>query len=124
MNRFVQGNLFLLASMISAATSQVLLKTVLRELPPGADWRAWSALLAPGRALRTVIAAALLVAGFAGWVLALSRLPLSYAYPVACASIVIVALLSALVLDEALTPRMWLGTLLVLAGVALLVPRS
>jgi undecaprenyl phosphate-alpha-L-ara4N flippase subunit ArnE len=60
--------------------------------------------------------------GFVCWLQALARLDLSYAYPLACASILVVAVLSWLVLGEPLSIRVWIGTLLVLAGVALLAP--
>jgi drug/metabolite transporter (DMT)-like permease len=124
MTRFAQGNLYLVVSVFCAAASQVVLKAVLRELPLEPDLRSWAALLAPARLLRSALAVVLLSGGFASWVWALRCLPLSYAYPIACASILLVVLFSALFLGEAVTPRMWLGTLLVLAGVALLVPRG
>ncbi len=122
MARFVSGNLFLLISILCAATSQVLLKGVLGGTESGGVRALVTTLLAPGRIGRTSIAALLVVAGFVAWLQALARLDLSYAYPIACASVLLVAFLSWLVLGEPLPPRAWLGTLLVLAGVALLAP--
>jgi multidrug transporter EmrE-like cation transporter len=122
MSRFALGNLFLAASIGCAALSQVLLKGVLRTSPPGDLGSLLSTLLGPGRFGRSALALALVASGFVCWLQALSRLDLSYAYPVACASILVVALLSWLVLGEPLSIRAWIGTLLVLAGVALLAP--
>jgi drug/metabolite transporter (DMT)-like permease len=64
------------------------------------------------------------VTGFAFWLMCLARLPLGYAYPVACSSIVIVALLGVVFLGEAITPRMLGGTLLIVLGVWLVTPRQ
>ncbi|HXV77815.1 MAG TPA: EamA family transporter, partial [Candidatus Polarisedimenticolaceae bacterium] len=120
MSKFALGNLFLLLSMVSAASSQVLLKVLLGEYHSSGSGvsglRAW---LTADRALRGGASMVLLVVGFLCWLAALSRLELSYAYPIACSSILIVALLSAVFLGEAVTPRMWIGTVLVLAGIAL-----
>ena len=124
MTRFVAGNLFLFLSMACASTSQLILKAVLRGVdPPGLAWRSWHPFLAPDRLLRGGGAMILIVAGFGFWVLALARLELSYAYPIACSSILFVALLSAVFLGEPITPRMWAGTVLILIGVVLLTPQ-
>jgi drug/metabolite transporter (DMT)-like permease len=125
MSRFVAGNLFLLGSMACAAVSQLLLKVLLRELESagtGAGWDGYRQWLTADRVFRGGLSATLLVAGFLFWLAALSRLELSYAYPIACSSIVLVALLSALFLGETVTPRMWLGTVLVLVGIVLVTP--
>ncbi len=122
MSRFVLGNVFLAASIGCAALSQVLLKAVLRGSDPG-DLRALlGALFASGRGATSGLALVLVASGFVCWLQALTRLDLSYAYPIACASILVVAFLSWLVLGEPLSARAWVGTLLVLAGVALLAP--
>jgi drug/metabolite transporter (DMT)-like permease len=125
MSRFVAGNLLLLMSMLCASASQLLLKSVLRDVdPPGLVWSSWQPLLEPARFVRGSGAMVLIVAGFAFWVLALARLELSYAYPIACCSILLVALLSAVFLGEPITGKMWLGTVLILVGVVLLTPES
>ena len=125
MTRFVAGNVFLLLSMLCASTSQLILKTVLRGVdPPGLAWSSWQPFLAPERFMRGAGAMILIVSGFGFWVLALARLELSYAYPIACSSILFVALLSAAFLGEPITPKMWAGTVLILIGVALLTPQA
>lgn len=125
MSRFVAGNLFLLLSMVCASTSQLVLKSVLRGVdPPGLAWSSWQPFLESARLLRGGVALLLIVGGFGFWVLALARLELSYAYPIACCSILFVALLSAVFLGEPITGKMWLGTVLILVGVVLLTPEQ
>ena len=124
MTRFVSGNLFLLTSMVCAATSQLLLKDSLQGIdPPGLTLASWRPLLETQRLARGGTAGLLIGIGFVCWVLCLARLPLAYAYPIACSSIVFVALLGVLFLGETVTPRMLAGTLLITLGVLLLTPR-
>ncbi|HST29573.1 MAG TPA: EamA family transporter [Chthoniobacterales bacterium] len=49
----------------------------------------------------------------------LQRFDLSYLYPFQGSSIIIIAVLAAIILKETLTPRLIVGTLLIAAGVAL-----
>ena len=49
----------------------------------------------------------------------LQRFDLSYLYPFQGSSIIIIALLAAIILKEKLTPRLIIGTLLISAGVVL-----
>jgi len=49
----------------------------------------------------------------------LQRFDLSYVYPFQGSSIIIIAVLAAIVLKEKLTPRLIVGTLLIAAGVVL-----
>lgn len=63
------------------------------------------------------VLAAGLVAAFS-WMAAISRLPLSRAYPVVALSFVMVLLLSAVFFDEAITWVKAAGVALVIAGVA------
>jgi drug/metabolite transporter (DMT)-like permease len=73
---------------------------------------------------RVVAIIALLAGGFLLWVTSLSRLDISYAYAVACSSALIVTLFSVLFLNEAVSPRMWSGTVLIVLGTMLLGPRG
>jgi drug/metabolite transporter (DMT)-like permease len=123
MSKFWWGNLFLLASMLCAVASQIMIKTLLDEFQAVAEgWPGLHAMLSDGRPIRAVIASALLVTGFGFWILCLTKLDLSYAYPVACSSVLIVAFFSAFSLGEAVTPRVWLGTVLILLGLVALGP--
>jgi uncharacterized membrane protein len=60
--------------------------------------------------------------GLVFWLLCLDRLNLSYAYPIACSSVLLVALFSGLFLGETVTLKMWSGTVLILIGIVLLMP--
>jgi uncharacterized membrane protein len=64
----------------------------------------------------------MIVGGFVFWTLSLTKLNLSYAYPIACSSALLVAFLSAAVLGETVTLKTWMGTLLIVLGTALIVP--
>jgi undecaprenyl phosphate-alpha-L-ara4N flippase subunit ArnE len=56
---------------------------------------------------------------FVLWFSALSRAPLSFAFPIAALSYVGVVLASRLVLRESVSARRWLGTVAIVIGVAL-----
>ena len=123
MSRFMVGNLFLLVSVSAAVSAQILFKALIDEVQPAVlDLATLRRFLEGGRLPRGALASGLLVTGFLFWLLCLARLPLSYAFPVASSSIVLVTLFSVLVLGEPSTPRIWAGTLLVLIGVVLLAP--
>ena len=123
MSRFLIGNLFLLLSMISAASGHILLKGVVDEMKSSElGWQTLQLLGSAGRLWRMGGGALLVVVAFLFWLLSLTRLDLSYAYPVACSSVLLVTLFSAVFLGEPVTPRVWIATLLILGGVALLAP--
>lgn len=54
------------------------------------------------------------------WIIALSRLPLKVVYPFVALTLVLVYLGAALLLGERITPRGLAGTLVVLAGLAMI----
>jgi len=123
MSKFWWGNLYLLVSVLCAVSSQIMIKSLLDEVQAVAEgWQALQAMLSDGRLFRAAAASALLVAGFVCWILCLTKLDLSYAYPIACSSVLIVAFFSAFSLGEAVTPRVWLGTVLILLGLVALGP--
>lgn len=125
MSRFVVGNIFLLVSMACATAAHVMLKRLIDEFDGAAiGFDSLRAFLTVSRLSWLAVAGLLLVGGFLLWMACLVRLPLSYAYPVASASVLLVAVVSTAVLGETLTARMWIGTILVLAGVVLLRPAS
>jgi multidrug transporter EmrE-like cation transporter len=115
--------MYLLLGMLCASGSQIVFKTLFNETGPlGFNRFFVQALCYPGRVLRVLAALALLVAGFVLWMMSLSRLDLSYAYPVACSSAVIVTLFSVLFLGESVSIRSWGGTVLIVLGTVLLTP--
>jgi drug/metabolite transporter (DMT)-like permease len=125
MSRFAIGNVYLLLSVSLATGSQVLLKRLIDEFQRDADLCAsLRAFATPAHLARGALATGMLVAGFLFWIACLVRLDLSYAYPIACSSVLLVALFSVLFLGEPVTLRVWLGTLLILGGLVLLTPRQ
>lgn len=56
---------------------------------------------------------------FVLWFAALSRAPLSFAYPIAALSYAGVVLASRSILREYVSPRRWLGTVVIVIGVVL-----
>ncbi|MCP3978117.1 MAG: EamA family transporter [bacterium] len=125
MSQFAVGNVYLLLSMTLATGSQVLFKGLVDAYGEGsAAGVTLREFLTTATLLRGVLAGSMLVAGFALWILCLTKLELSYAYPLACSSVLLVAWFSALFLGEPVSARMWVGTLLVLGGLVLLTPRQ
>ncbi len=123
MSRFVIGNLFLILSMICTASSQILIKGLMDEAgAEGTSPTQLGTFLFGERLVRGGFALGLLGSGFVFWMLCLVRLDLSYAYPVACTSVLLVAYMSAVLLGEPVTLRIWAGTVLVLLGIVLLMP--
>jgi drug/metabolite transporter (DMT)-like permease len=122
MKPFVVGNICLVLSILSTAAGQVVIKALSTGLPAGIPpAETCRLLLLTDRVWRAGLAALLVVAGFAFWILGLHRLPLSYAYPLACSSALVVTLLSVVFLGEHVGWRLWTGTLLIALGAALVV---
>lgn len=124
MSRFTVGNLFLLVSMLCNVGSQFVIKKLLDEMRADVGQPLMQQLMVPERLARGGAGMLLLVMGYLAWVLALARLDLAYAFPVASASVLFVTFFSAVFLGETVTARMWVGTVLVLVGVVLLGPSS
>ena len=122
MSQFWQGNLFLALSMLTGASGQVMLKQYLRIVGPvDPSFSSLAGITEKGSGVLAASAAVLLIAGFGFWLASLTRLDLSYAYPIACGSAVIVAIFSALFLHEPLTLRTIVATMIIVAGTGLLV---
>jgi drug/metabolite transporter (DMT)-like permease len=122
MSGFLIGNIFLAMSLVLASVSQVALKGLLNRL----DSSTLSLTLLREQDLgffgMLLLIGVMIVAGFLFWTFSLTKLNLSYAYPIACSSALLVALLSAFLLGEAVTVKTWLGTGMIVVGTALLVP--
>lgn len=124
MSGFVVGNVFLLTSLLLASVSQVAMKALLNRM----DMQELSLSALRQQDLGVFAMAAvigvMIVGGFVFWALSLTKLNLSYAYPIACSSALLVALLSAVVLGETVTLKTWMGTLLIVVGTALIIPST
>ena len=110
--------------MICTTASHVLIKRLVDESGGKAPFEMLTGLLAADKIVRAFAAGGLLIAGFTLWIVCLSRLSLSYAYPIASTSVLLVAGFSIVILGETITPRMWAGTALIVIGVVLLSPGS
>ncbi len=77
---------------------------------------------AGGRRMALWVALSLLLLGAAMllWLLVLRSVPVSQAYPMLSLNFVLVAAAARLIWREACTLQQWLGTLLIVAGVALM----
>ncbi len=123
MSKFMTGNFLLLSSMVLGAGSQVLIKSLMNKYQGSllniADIKAFIDI---PNIMGVAISAMMLVLGFIFWIFALAKLNLSYAYPIACTSVIFVALFGSIFLGELITLRMSLGTVLILVGIILLMP--
>ncbi len=100
----------ILCAELFAVTGQILLKLAMNQKNS----------LAPRRAPRlffTAIAAQ--TVGFAIWIGLMPKFNLSYLYPFEGLSRIMLAVAAALFLKEKMTPRLWLGVLLISFGVIL-----
>ena len=116
------GNLLLACSVLVGAAGHTLLKKAVTSLP------APDHLLAPQNLLNVKLLAMLglalllLLVSFGAWLGAIRHLDLSYAYSVASGAIVLVAVLAALFLGEAIGLKAWLGIALIIIGCVLVAP--
>lgn len=123
MSKFFWGNVFLGVSLLSQSVGQVILKSLMKELDGYEGFgNKLQQLLHVSRIWRAGLFAAAIGTGFLAWTVCLSKLDLSYAYTIACGSVLLVTALSVAFLGETAPPRMWLGTVLIMAGTVLLVP--
>ena len=121
MSQFWVGNLFLMLSMLTGAAGQVALKYVMNRTGTlSFDGRAVSSVFSTGSAPIAALAIVLLASGVFFWLASLNRLDLSYAYPVACASAILVVIFGVIFLDEAISFRSCIAIMLIVLGTALL----
>jgi drug/metabolite transporter (DMT)-like permease len=111
--------LYILVSVVAGAAGQVLLKKGMGSMGPltlsvsqlgNILWRI-------GTNPYVVIGLAIYVGGTVFWLTALSRVDLSYAYPFASLSYVVMLIASWQLFDENITVLRLLGTLIVCLGV-------
>jgi multidrug transporter EmrE-like cation transporter len=123
-SEFWIGNLYLSLAVLCTAASQVTLKALLNHIGYfELDLVSLQRIALDHRSWQLVVVAGLLIAGSVLWVLSLRHLHLSYAYSIACGSAFVVALLSMVFLNESVSPKMWVGIVLIVAGTLLLIPQ-
>jgi undecaprenyl phosphate-alpha-L-ara4N flippase subunit ArnF len=114
--------LILLTSIALATTGQLLLKAGMADAGAVVE-------LDPGTLLGllgTIVTSWKLLAGLAAfglsalfWLVALSRIPLSTAYPVVSLSYVLILGFSTIVLNERPSWMVWIGALLIMGGISM-----
>jgi multidrug transporter EmrE-like cation transporter len=122
MSRAYLGHLWLVVSIFTGAAGHTLLKHLIASAPALNDPAIWRSLLTISALSRLLLALLLLVLSFGAWLGALRQLDLSYAYAIASASIVLVALLAAVFLGESIAPKAWFGLVLIVIGCVLIAP--
>lgn len=110
--------LLLLATVALEVVGQVCFKLGLSAAPAAATPRPtlWRRILTSRAILLGLFTYVLQIAG---WLIVLSRLELSIAYPISCISYGGVALASRVVLGEPISRQRWIGTLVIASGAAL-----
>ena len=111
--------IYILVSVVAGAVGQVLLKKGMGSMGPltlSVD-QLGNILWRIGTNPYVVIGLAIYVAGTVFWLTALSRVDLSYAYPFASLSYVVMLIASWQLFSEDITPLRLLGTLIVCLGV-------
>ena len=122
MSQFLIGNIYLVTSVLTSALGHVMLKALISGLPKGiSNIEAIRLVLLTDRIWRSGGAGILIVAGFVFWLLCLQRLPLSYAAPIACSSVLVMTFFCVFFLGETVGWRLWLGAFLIAMGSGLVV---
>lgn len=115
--------LILLAAVVLATCGQLLLKAGMTELGPVVGVGLDGVLPLVGRVAGTwqvLLALAMFGLSASLWLVTLSRVPLSVAYPVVSLSYVLILIFSVVVLDERPRPTVWIGALLIVSGISLI----
>ena len=114
--------IYILISVLGGALGQILLKKGMSSMGPltlSVD-KAPSILLKMGTNPYVIVGLGIYVLGTVFWLAALSRVDLSYAYPFASLSYVIMLIASWLVFGETITPLRLIGSAVIIAGVILI----
>ncbi|HXV42019.1 MAG TPA: EamA family transporter [Anaerolineae bacterium] len=113
---------YILISVLAGATGQIMLKKGMSSMGPLtlSFEQLFNILWRIGTNPYVVIGLAIYVTGTVFWLAALSRVDLSYAYPFASLSYVVMLVAAWQLFNEDITPFRLLGTLVVCLGVFLI----
>ena len=111
------ATLALWISILLNGLAQVLLKKGVGRSQSGVSANWWLSLLANVWVWAWGFS---FVAATALWILALSKLDISYAFPLLSSSFILVAILSRLILGEYISGRRWMAILIICLGVILI----
>ena len=114
--------IYIKISVVSGAVGQILLKKGMGSMGPLTLTlnQLGSVLWRIGTNPYVIVGLAIYVSGTVFWLTALSRVDLSYAYPFASLSYVLMLIASWLLFKEDITPLRLLGSLIVCVGVFLI----
>jgi drug/metabolite transporter (DMT)-like permease len=114
--------IYIMISVVSGAVGQILLKKGMGSMGPLTLTlnQLGSVLWRIGTNPYVIVGLAIYVSGTVFWLTALSRVDLSYAYPFASLSYVLMLIASWLLFKEDITPLRLLGSLIVCVGVFLI----
>lgn len=118
--------LLVLASVVCGVIGQVSLKSGMTQVGRIGGAQATYVLDTAWRVLTTplvLFGLACYALGAVAWLVVLSRLDLSHAYPFLALNFVLITLASRLILGETVPPLRWLGVLVICCGV-IIVARS
>ena len=112
---------YILVSVIAGAVGQLLLKQGMGTMGPVtiAPNQIFNIIWRIGTNPYVVVGLAIYVGGTLFWLAALSRVDLSYAYPFASLSYVVMLVAAWQIFNENITPSRLLGTLVICVGVLL-----
>jgi drug/metabolite transporter (DMT)-like permease len=112
---------YILVSVIGGAVGQLLLKHGMNSMGPLtlSISQLFSILFKLGTNIFVIVGLGIYVASTVFWLTALSRVELSFAYPFASLSYIIMVIASWQLFNENLTPLRLLGTLVIACGVFL-----
>lgn len=110
---------YILVAVLTGACGQVLLKKGMSSMGPLTltPEQVLNILWRIGTNSYVMLGLAIYVGGTVFWLVALSRVDLSFAYPFASLSFVVMLIAAWLLLNENITPLRLLGTLIVCLGV-------
>jgi undecaprenyl phosphate-alpha-L-ara4N flippase subunit ArnF len=114
--------LLLLTSIALATAGQLLLKAGMNEIGGGGlDLGDLGQLLRTGATTwQVIVGLAAFGTSAVFWLLTLSRVPLSTAYPIVSLSYLLILAFSVLVLDERPDATVWTGAALIMTGISLI----
>ncbi len=111
--------ILLLIAILLGAVGQLLMKHGVNQVPAGLGFNVAS--------LRMAVSSPFIVGGFVSygissmfWIIVISRLPLSFAYPMIALSYVVVTVGSLVILKEQVPALRWLALLVICIGVGML----
>ena len=118
----LQSFLLILASIFASVIGQLVLKTGAKQLGTlGVEQANKGVQIAINAAMNPWIIGGLAcyALGAVAWIMVLTRVPLSWAYPILALNQIIILLLAWAVFGETVSAVRWAGALLIVAGVVL-----